>query len=263
MLPPAELDDGSAAAPAPDCGHPSSLHVEFCLPPGQFRAFSFAQPPTYLISVHSTAVDEFVMSAASETGNLVPSKRNGAAARWSDSWPRQALILIGVAVVYFGAAKLGLTFAYIHTHVSPIWPPTGIAIAAVLLFGNRVAPAIFVGAFLANANAPVNVAAALGIAFGNTLEAVVANWLLRVVKFHISFGRARDVFKFVIVALLCTTVSATIGTLSLCVNHAAQWSQFGSLWTTWWLGDVAGAVTVAPLLIAWRNALGHRSSAGG
>jgi integral membrane sensor domain MASE1 len=177
-------------------------------------------------------------------------------ARWSDSWPRQVLILVGVAAVYFGAAKLGLAFAYIHTHVSPIWPPTGIAIAALLLFGNRVAPAIFVGAFLANANAPVNFAAAAGIAFGNTLEALVANWLLRLVKFHISFGRARDVFKFVVVALVCTLVSATIGTLSLCVSHAAQWTQFSSLWTTWWLGDLAGAVTVSPLLIAWWKRLG-------
>ena len=187
----------------------------------------------------------------------MPSKSNGAAARWADSWQRQALILIGVAVVYFGAAKLGLSFAYIHSHVSPIWPPTGIAIAAVLLFGNRVAPAIFVAAFLANANAPVNVAAALAIALGNTLEAVVANWLLRLVKFHISFGRARDVFKFVVVALVCTTVSATIGTLTLSVSNAAQWNQFGSLWVTWWLGDVAGAVTVAPLVIAWTSGFGH------
>ncbi len=171
-------------------------------------------------------------------------------------WVRQAVILVGIATLYFLAAKFGLTFAFIHTHVSPIWPPTGIAIAAVLLFGYRVAPAILIGAFLSNANAPVTVPAAIAIAIGNTLEAIVAGWLLNTLKFHLSFGRARDVSKFVIVALVCTTISATIGTVSLCVSAAAAWNQFGSLWLTWWLGDLAGAVTIAPLLIAWTRRLG-------
>jgi PAS domain S-box-containing protein len=174
----------------------------------------------------------------------------------SRAWLRQALLLVGIAALYFLAAKFGFIFAYLNTHVSPIWPPTGIAIAAVLLFGYRVAPAILVGAFLANANAAVTAPAAIAIAIGNTLEAVTAGWLLRKLKFHLSFGRARDVSKFVIAALVCTTISATIGTASLCVSAAAPWSQFGSLWVTWWLGDVAGAVTVAPLLIAWTKRLG-------
>src|SRR5436189_2604003 len=64
---------------------------------------------------------------------------------------RQALIIFVVAAVYFGAAKLGLSFAFVHSSVSPIWPPAGIAIAAVLLFGNRVWPGIFLGALIANA----------------------------------------------------------------------------------------------------------------
>ncbi|HSE30890.1 MAG TPA: PAS domain S-box protein [Pyrinomonadaceae bacterium] len=177
-------------------------------------------------------------------------------ASWPDSRLWQVLILIGVAALYFGAAKLGLSFAYIHSHVSPIWPPTGVAIAAVLLFGYRVAPAILVGAFVANANGPVTFAAAATIAVGNTLEAVATRWLLQTVRFQLSFGRARDVFKFVTVALVCTTVSATIGTLSLCASASAPWSQFESLWVTWWLGDLAGAVTIAPLIIAWANRLG-------
>lgn len=185
-----------------------------------------------------------------DTRNIPVDVRSG------NSALRQALVLIAIAALYFFAAKLGLAFAIIHTHVSPIWPPTGIAIAAVLLFGYRVAPAIFVGAFLANANGPVSVTAALAIAAGNTLEAIVSGWLLERVKFDISFGRARDVSKFAVVALFCTMICATIGTLSLCSGGAAQWSQFGSLWATWWLGDFAGAVTVAPLLIAWAKRLG-------
>lgn len=201
------------------------------------------------------------MSARRQTEHRTHTEQNGirniSVDVRSDRSPlRQGLILIGVAALYLFAAKLGLAFALIHSHVSPIWPPTGIAIAAVLLFGYRVAPAIFVGAFLANASGPVSATTALAIAAGNTLEAVVSGWLLERLKFDISFGRARDVAKFAVVALVCTMTCATIGTLSLCSSGAAQWSQFGSLWATWWLGDVAGAVTVAPLLIAWAKRLG-------
>src|SRR5262245_45020073 len=105
---------------------------------------------------------------------------------WPSSLVQQALIIIGVAVVYFAAAKLGFAFAFIHTHVSPIWPPTGVALAAVLLFGYRVAPAIFIGALLANANSTVPFAVAATIAVGNTLEAITARWLLETVRFHLS-----------------------------------------------------------------------------
>lgn len=191
-----------------------------------------------------------IHTAQKDTRNISVDVRTG------NSPLRQSLLLVAVAALYFFAAKFGLAFAIIHTHVSPIWPPSGIAIAAVLLFGYRVAPAIFVGAVLANVNGPVSVATALAIAAGNTFEAIASGWLLERLKFDISFGRARDVSKFVVAVLFCTLISATIGTLSLCSSGAAQWSQFGSLWATWWLGDLAGAVTVAPLFIAWAKRLG-------
>jgi PAS domain S-box-containing protein len=159
-----------------------------------------------------------------------------------------------VAVLYFFAARLGLSLAFVHTNVSAVWPPTGIAIAAVLLLGYRVWPGVLIGAFLANALTPVPIATAGVIAIGNTLEAVSAAYLLRSVNFHNSLDRARDVFKFVVAASLCTMISATIGDLSLCVSHAARWSDFASLWMTWWLGDLTGAVTVAPLILTWGGA---------
>lgn len=161
------------------------------------------------------------------------------------------LKLVVVAALYFAAAKLGLSLAFIHANVSPVWPPTGVAIAAVLLLGYRVWPAILVGAFLANLFTPVPLATAAGIAIGNTLEALSGGLLLRYLDFHNSFDRARDVFKFTLVASLCTTVAASVGTLSLCLGHAAAWSDFGSLWLTWWLGDTVGALVVAPLLLTW------------
>lgn len=170
----------------------------------------------------------------------------------------QVVVIVLVAIVYFVAAKLGLSFAFLHSSVSPIWPPTGIAIAAVLLLGKRVWPGIFLGALLANISTPVPIPAAVGIAIGNTLEALLARVMLQRLSFDVSLDRARDVFKFVIAATTCTTVSATIGTLSLCLSGSADWGQFGSLWITWWLGDVAGAVTVAPLFISWFSSEGLR-----
>ncbi len=156
------------------------------------------------------------------------------------------------ALVYFGAAKLGLSLAIIHANVSPVWPPTGVAIAAVLLFGYRVWPGIFVGAFAANLLlTPAPVVADALIAVGNTLEAICAALLLERVGFHRSLDRAKDVFKFVVVTMISTMVSATFGSLTLCLTHAANWSDFISLWSTWWLGDSVGALVVAPLLLSW------------
>jgi signal transduction histidine kinase/integral membrane sensor domain MASE1/CheY-like chemotaxis protein len=167
------------------------------------------------------------------------------------NYPSYFLKLAVVTAIYFGAAKLGLSLAFINASVSPVWPPTGVAIAAVLLFGFRIWPAIFVGALLANFFTPVNAATAAGIAIGNTLEALSAGVLLQFLDFHRSFDRARDVFKFMLAAFLCTTVSATIGTLSLCLGQAAKWADFGPLWLTWWLGDSVGALVIAPLLLTW------------
>src|SRR3954454_734743 len=95
--------------------------------------------------------------------------------------PLQILLL---AAAYFGAAKLGFTWASAHPNVSPVWPPSGIAIAALLLLGLRAWPGILIGAFLANFFTPIHPVAAAGIAAGNTLEAVAAAWLLDRVDFH-------------------------------------------------------------------------------
>ena len=164
-----------------------------------------------------------------------------------------SVLLFVVAALYFGAAEFGLSLAFVHANVSPVWPPTGVAIAAVLWLGYRVSPAILLGAFLANLATGVSVATAGGIAVGNTLEAVTAVYLLhRFVGLRHPFDRGQDVVKFVLLAgALSPTVSATIGNLSLCLGGAEAWANFGPLWLTWWLGDGAGALVVAPLLLTW------------
>jgi PAS domain S-box-containing protein len=163
------------------------------------------------------------------------------------------LWLLLVTGVYAAAGELGLSLASLHPNVSPVWPPTGLAIGAVWWFGYRISPAIWLAAFLVNVVTGISVAAALGIAAGNTFEAVSAVYLLRrFVGFRNPFYRAGDVLRYVLVTgCISTTIGATIGNLSLCLSGAAPWSNFVPLWLTWWLGDEVGALVVAPLLLTW------------
>jgi PAS domain S-box-containing protein len=163
---------------------------------------------------------------------------------------------LGVGVVYFLAGKLGLAFAVVHANATAVWPPAGIALAAVLLLGRGIWPAIFAGAFFVNLSTAGSVLSSLGIAAGNTLEALVGAALVELfASGAAAFERAQDVFKFVAAAaLFSTTVSATIGVSVLALTGYARWADFGPIWLTWWLGDAAGDLVVAPfLLLAFRG----------
>jgi len=169
------------------------------------------------------------------------------------SYATRAVSFAAVTATYLAAAKLGLSLAFLHTSVSPVWPPTGFAIAVLLWLGYRISPAILLGAFLANLATSVPIATAAGIAVGNTLEAVSAVYLLnQFVGGRSPFHRAQDVLKFIAIAgMLSPMLSATIGNASLCLGGAASWHNYGPLWLTWWLGDGSGALVVAPLLLTW------------
>ena len=158
-----------------------------------------------------------------------------------------------IAIVYFATAELGLSLASVHENVTPVWPPTGIAIASLLIFGLRVWPGVFLGALAANILTSLPLASTLGIAVGNTLEAVVAWSLLQRSKgWRKSFDSVGDVLTFVVYAtVLAPLVSATIGNLSVCFGDPSLWPRFWNLWLTWWMGDGFGALIVSPLLLSW------------
>jgi signal transduction histidine kinase/integral membrane sensor domain MASE1/ActR/RegA family two-component response regulator len=163
-------------------------------------------------------------------------------------------IIIAVAAIYFLAAKLGLSLAFLNASVSPVWPPTGVAIAVCLWLGYRAAPGVLLGALLANyLLTDVSVATATVISIGNTMEAVAAVYLIRrFVGSRNPFNRAIDVLRFVVfAAILSTALSATIGNLALCVSGSESWKDFGWLWLTWWSGDGVGALVVTPLILSW------------
>lgn len=168
------------------------------------------------------------------------------------TFPTIGLCLI-VAVVYFAGAELGLSLASLHQNVTPVWPPTGIAIASVLIFGPRVLPGVFVGALAANLPTSLPIPFAFGIAIGNTLEAFAAWFLLRRSKrWRNSFDSVREVLTFVVyAAVLATLVSATIGSLSVWLGDPSQKGDLIPLWLTWWMGDGFGALIFSPLILSW------------
>jgi signal transduction histidine kinase/integral membrane sensor domain MASE1 len=158
-----------------------------------------------------------------------------------------------VTTVYFVAAKVGLALSAVYGSVSLLWPPTGVALASVLLLGWQTWPAILLGAVLVNAltNGPVTFAVIAGT--GNTFEALVGAYLLRrFVRFHAALDRVGDVAALVCLAAgLSTAVSATFGVLGLCLTGMAPWQAFGPTWGVWWLGDAMGDLVVAPVLLTW------------
>jgi signal transduction histidine kinase len=159
---------------------------------------------------------------------------------------------VAIAFAYFTAAKLGFSLAFATKQVTAIWPPTGMALTAMLLLGFRVWPGVFLGAFLANATSGETLFTALGIGFSNTLTGIVGVFLLRkYCKFHVTLERTRDVRSLVTVAVLSTAISATLGTLNLALAEIVDWQAFGSVWTVWWVGDTLGILLFAPFLMSW------------
>jgi signal transduction histidine kinase/integral membrane sensor domain MASE1 len=163
-------------------------------------------------------------------------------------------LLAAIGALYFASGKLGLQyFAFVHASASPVWPPAGIALAAFLLFGRPVWPAIFAAAFLVNATTAGTVLTSLGIAAGNTLEGLVGARLVhRFAGGTRVFDRALDAFIFLVAAAVpSAAVSATIGVTTLAVARYAPWTDYSTIWATWWLGDIAGDVALVPAVLLW------------
>jgi PAS domain S-box-containing protein len=185
------------------------------------------------------------------TGLLANTQRGETAIR--PRFPANVATIAILAAVYFGAAKAGLMLAFVHASATAVWPPTGIALAAILLLGYRLWPGVLLGAFLANMTTEGTVATSAGIAVGNTLEVLVGAYLVnRFAGGRNVFERPQHILRFAVLAgMVSTTVSATLGVTSLALGGVAPWSQYGAIWLTWWLGDASGALIVTPLLLLW------------
>jgi PAS domain S-box-containing protein len=158
----------------------------------------------------------------------------------------------GLAIAYLAAAKVGLELSVAQGVVTPVWAPTGIALAALILLGVRLWPGVLVGAFLANVTSGASLAESTAISAGNTAEAVVGAFLLVRVGLRPQLDRVRDVIALVVLgAIAAPTLSATNGVTTLLVSGDVAAADYGSRWLLWWSGDAMGALVVAPLLLVW------------
>src|SRR6185436_16391692 len=160
---------------------------------------------------------------------------------------------LALAAAYYVSGSFGLSLASVHASVSAVWPPTGLALAAFVLWGRKLWPGVLLGAFLVNYKAQGSVGLSLAIALGNTLEALLGSWVTE--EFaggRKAFDRTRAIFSFVLwAAMLSTMASSMIGVTSLCIGRSAAWDNYAEIWLTWWLGDMVSDLIVAPLLVIW------------
>ncbi len=167
------------------------------------------------------------------------------------------LLMAGVCAAYLVTARVGLLAGNVGHHLSLIWPSMGIALAAALIFGLRVWPAILAGAFLAqwSVGAPAGFAALT--AAGNTLEIVAAASLMRMFRtFHPGLRRINDVLSFLLIPVVITPViGALAGVGGLCLFDLSPWDGFPKTWVKWWMADAMGILVAAPALLVWSERL--------
>jgi signal transduction histidine kinase len=160
-----------------------------------------------------------------------------------------------VAVIYYVAARLSLQLALVHGQVTPVWPPTGIALVAILVLGPRVWPAIALAALAVNLPLGPNPAGAAMIAAGNTLAPLTAAYLMRSAGFRLELDHLSDAAALIFLgALVGMAVSATVGTFVLVVFGTVPSASFAQTWSVWWTGDAMGVLLVAPFLLSlWQS----------
>ncbi len=164
--------------------------------------------------------------------------------------------MLALAAAYYGAAKLGQSLRYTAS-VSAIWPPAGVGIAALYLWGLRWWPGVFLAELVVNGELLVDqnalpLGSLLGQQAGNMAEIVVGAVLLRrLVGPRATLDRAERVGGLLVALGIATAVSATVGTVSMLAGGVIEDSEAPTFWRTWWLGDTAGALVVVPLVLAW------------
>jgi signal transduction histidine kinase len=171
------------------------------------------------------------------------------------TWLRVGLYACLIILAYYASARVGLILAFGHSNVTPVWPPSGIAVAALLIFGRRYWPALAVAAFLVNLTTGLSAPIALILATGNTLEYVIAVLLLVRYGFDEEFQSLRDLILLIILgAIASPLVAATMGTAGLWLGGVIPPSTVLTVWPLYWIGDGMGILVVTPFILVWRHA---------
>ena len=175
-----------------------------------------------------------------------------------------SLLLFQIAAAYFILARVSLLLSFQASNATSVWPPSGFAFALMLHYGNRIAPAILAGAFIANvvvfqlnnaADLLTTISVSLMIGIGNTAEALTGRWLLRKIVPGVSdnnyFNKVNPIFRFLLVVIVMCLVSSIIGTTAVYSGSIIDSSQYLTAWLTWWLGDVSGILLFTPAILIW------------
>ena len=164
-------------------------------------------------------------------------------------------ILVALFITYVIAGRLGLSMAFFNHSVSPVWPATGIAIAALVILGYRFWPAIALGAFVVNLLTTPSMPISLAIAAGNTLEGLAGAYLINKYanKEH-ALENIKTAIRLFLILLVVPIISALIGGASLIIGGFAAAQNMATIGATWWIGDVVGAFVVIPLIFTFAHA---------
>ncbi|MFB6613847.1 MASE1 domain-containing protein [Streptomyces sp. NPDC056367] len=171
--------------------------------------------------------------------------------RWRH-FPAVILPILAVAVAYYAGGRLGLRHRVVveGAMVTPLWPPTGIAVACLLWMGLRIWPGIALGTYLAIEQITTFDPSGLVIVAGNTLAPVCAYMLLRMAGFRIELDRLRDGLALVFLGgLVPMLISASTGTWTLVLSGDLPFAEFWPTWWAWWAGDAMGVLIVTPVLL--------------
>lgn len=172
------------------------------------------------------------------------------------------LLIILITIIYYASARLGQLLAPPPGYISAAWPPSGIALAAMLLFGYKLWPAIFLGSFFNNfflleenigsVHTFSNAFVAIAVGLGASLQAFAGSYLIKhYANNRDPFAKAENAFKFLILSLLSTLINSNLGLIAFCLAKVISWNKYFSTWLTWWLGDTTGIYVFTPLILAW------------
>ncbi len=166
---------------------------------------------------------------------------------------KYATIAIVFLALYLLAAKIGLSLAFFNKSASPMWPPAGIAVAALIILGYKYWPSVFVGAFIINFIATPQVPVSLGIALGNTLEAFLGAYLINRFAGNRVFENIKNTRRFFIIGFIAPLASSIIGVVSLASGGFLSPGTSMLVWFTWWIGDVVGILFFVPIIIVFHS----------
>ncbi|MFI1096749.1 MASE1 domain-containing protein [Streptomyces sp. NPDC020917] len=169
------------------------------------------------------------------------------------------LPIVLLTAAYYGTARLGLLEQLVRGQVTPLWPPTGLALTALLVFGTRIWPGIALGAFTVNVTLGPSIAVVVAITAGNTAAPLAAYLLLRRAGFHIELDRLRDALALIFLgALGAMLISSVVGSSALLLSGALAAADYWQTWSVWWTGDAMGVLVVTPFLLVLYQALTRR-----